>query len=253
MPPNIRQPLEGILKPLEHIQNQTGQSLGEIFASFLTLTMCALSHGTREEMYLAEAKRWQREQLDLFCQAFAGLVLESETRPYQDLLGDIHMETLSTKGKQSTGEFYTPQPVCTLMARMLLEDTAEPVTLHEPCAGSGRLILACAQTYAEVFNRSPTLLRVEAWDLSRTAVMMTFINTTLWGIPCTVVHGNTITLEHFAVYPNMFARLYPFPKAATQPQNEAESTATKKEKAPKVINLGRGHEQLGLFEFDKAA
>jgi type I restriction-modification system DNA methylase subunit len=204
-------------------------------------------------MYLAEAKRWNREQLDLFCQAFAGLVLESETRPYQDLLGDIHMETLSTKGKQQTGEFYTPQPVCTLMARMLLEDNSEPVMLHEPCAGSGRLVLACAQTYAEIFNRSPTLLRVEAWDLSRTAVMMTFINTTLWGIPCTTVHGNTITLEHFAVYPNMFSLLYPFPKVARKSKGKEEESNTNKEKQPKVINLGRGHEQFGLFDLDKAA
>jgi hypothetical protein len=203
-------------------------------------------------MYLEEAKRWKREQLDLFCQAFAGLILESETRPYQDLLGDIHMETLSTKGKQQTGEFYTPQPVCTLMARMLLKDNAEPVTIHEPCAGSGRLILACAQTYAEIFNRSPTLLRVEAWDLSRTAVMMTFINTTLWGIPCTVVHGNTITLEHFAVYPNMFARLYPFPRQQKETAKSEPSTEQNLSKA-KIINLGRGHEQLGLFDLDKAA
>jgi hypothetical protein len=82
---------------------------------------------------------------------------------------------------------------------------------------------------------------------------MTFINTTLWGIPCTVVHGNTITLEHFAVYPNMFSRMYPFPKAVTQPENEDEATDTEKAQAPKVINLGKGHEQLSLFEFDKAA
>ncbi len=204
-------------------------------------------------MYLAEAKRWKREQLDLFCQALAGLVLESETRPYQDLLGDIHMETLSVKGKQQTGEFYTPQPVCTLMARMLLEDNPEPVMLHEPCTGSGRLILACAQTYAEIFDRSPTLLRVEAWDLSRTAVMMTFINTTLWGIPCTVVHGNTITLEHFAVYPNMFARLYPFPRRQRETATGEATTEQQNSSKSKIINLGKGHEQFGLFDLDKAA
>jgi hypothetical protein len=84
--------------------------------------------------------------------------------------------------------------------------------------------------------------RVQAWDLSRNAVLMTHINTTLWGIPCTTIHGDTLRLEAFDSFRNIHSWAYPFPKS------EAKETTK-----PRVLELGKGHEQLALFEFDKAA
>jgi methylase of polypeptide subunit release factors len=229
-------------KLLERISNKTGHGGGEVFSSFLTLAACALSQGQREEMYLNEAKRWKREHLDLFSHALGQLILEMEAQPYTDLLGETYMELRGSK--QLGGEFYTPQPICRLMAKMLLPDNPDdqPFTVHETACGSGRMILAVAQTYAEDFNLPPTLLRVQAWDLSRSAVLMTHINTTLWGIPCTTIHGDTLGLEVFDSFQNIHTLLYPFPK------REAKETTESR-----VLELGGGHEHLALFEFDKAA
>jgi type I restriction-modification system DNA methylase subunit len=244
------QPNATIIKPLERISNTTGHGLGEVFKTFLTFAFCILSVGQREEMYLEEAKRWKREQLKVFGEAFHALHTEMEKHPYQDLLGDIHMQILSPKSKQYSGEYYTPHNVCLMTAKMMLSDTDKIIKILEPACGSGRMILACAAVYANDFNRSPTRLRVQAWDTSRTAVMMTHINTTLWGIPCWILHGDTLRMKVHAEYPNLFTTLYPWPR-----EDAPEQTKSEEPRAERVntITLGKGHEQTSLFELDEAA
>ena len=89
-----------------------------IFEAFLCFTACALAVQTREEEYLEEAKRWERPELDLFAEAFAALILEMESRPFEDLIGGYYMEfALSQKGQQWNGEFHTPKSICDLMAQ----------------------------------------------------------------------------------------------------------------------------------------
>jgi hypothetical protein len=46
-------------------------------------------------------------------------------------------------------------------------------------------------------------LRVTAIDISRTACDMAFINTTLWGIPTRIIHGNTLSQEYWAAWSNI--------------------------------------------------
>jgi hypothetical protein len=240
------QPTASLIKRLERISNTTGHSLGEVFKSFLTFAFCALSALQREEMYLEEAKRWKKEQLNIFAEAFHALHTAMETHPYQDLLGNIRTELLSPKSKQYQGEYYTPQHVCLMSAKVLLEDTDKIIKILEPACGRGRMILARTEVYAHDFNRSPTRLRVQAWDVNRTAVMMTFINTTLWGIPCWIIHGDTLRMKVHAEYPNLFTRLCPWPREEAKNEEPRAETI-------KTINLGKGHEQTSLFELDEAA
>lgn len=201
-------------------------------------------------MYLEEAKRWKKEHLNIFTEALYALHTEMEKHPYQDLLGDIHMELLSPKSKQYSGEYYTPHNVCLMSAKMLLEDTDKIIKVLEPACGSGRMILACAEVYAHDFNRSPTRLRVQAWDTSRTAVMMTFINTTLWGIPCWVIHGDTLRMKVHAEYPNFLTWRYPWPRDEMKEETKQEEARAE---SVKTITLGKGHEQINLFDLDEAA
>ena len=46
-------------------------------------------------------------------------------------------------------------------------------------------------------------LRVTAIDINRTACDMAFINTTLWGIPTRIIHGNTLSQEFWAAWSNI--------------------------------------------------
>ncbi len=177
-----------------------------VFDAFLCLTACALAAQTREEEYLEEAKRWERGDLDLFAEALAALVMEMESRPFEDIIGGYYMEfALSQKGQQWNGEFHTPKPICDLMARMTFGDMESfppegPIKICEPACGAGAMILSLAEACPPEIRRR---LRVTAIDINRTACHMTFINTTLWGIPARIIHGNTLSMEFWAAWSNI--------------------------------------------------
>jgi hypothetical protein len=112
---------------------------------------------------------------------------------------------LSKKGQQWNGEFHTPKPVCDLMARMTVGDMSSfpaegPITVCEPACGSGAMILSFAQACPPEVRRR---LRVTAIDINRAACDMTFINTTLWGVPTRIIHGNSLSLECWAAWSNI--------------------------------------------------
>src|ERR1039458_4804252 len=176
-----------LLEPLARVHDTR-----RVFDAFVTLAACALAVKTREEEYLEIARHWQREYLDLFAQALGALILEMETKPFEDVLGGYYLEfALSCKGQQWNGEFHTPTTICDLMARVTLGDLDQlpqgrPITVCEPACGAGAMILSLAKALpAEARSR----LRVTAIDINKTACDMCFINTTLWGIPTRSTKG----------------------------------------------------------------
>ncbi|OAM87187.1 N-6 DNA methylase [Termitidicoccus mucosus] len=206
----------------------------EVFTAFASLAACALAHGTRETEYLEEARRWNRDELEIFSHALAALVMEMEAQPFTDLLGGHYMElALSHKGQQWNGEFHTPQNICEMTAHMLAADSSlpaeGPITLCEPACGAGAMILAFAKALSPENRRR---LRVTAIDISKTACDMCFINATLWGIPTEVIHGNTLSMKFFASWRNIHwifrGRLHLFAGLAAA-QNQADASQTEKE------------------------
>ena len=196
--------LDGFRKILERLSRR--HDLRRVFDGFVRLSACALAAQTREAEYLAEMKHWEKPDLDLLAQALGALVLETESRPFEDILGGCYLDfALSSKGQQWNGEFHTPKTVCDLMARMMLGDMdslpAEgPITVCEPACGAGAMILSLAQACPPEVRRR---LRVTAIDINRTACDMTFINTSLWGIPTRVIHGNALSQEYWAAWSNI--------------------------------------------------
>jgi hypothetical protein len=178
-----------------------GRGPAEVFTAFCKIAACALTVGKREEEYLAELKRWPADAPPLFAEAFAHLVMEMEHEPFRDCLGAAYMENLSHSSAQRGGEFHTPAEVCEMMALLTMgEIPAEGhIRLCEPACGAGAQIMAAAKAIKPEDVRR---LRVLATDISVTAVHMCFINTTLWGIPAIVIHGNTISGEQWDVWPN---------------------------------------------------
>lgn len=194
--------MAAFVKTLDTLAGSRGVS--EVFRSFATLAACAVAAGTREPEYLEEAKRWTPDELTGFSQAFGELVAEMDTAPFADLLGPAYMDTLGTKGQKYGGEFHTPGPVCELMARVTLAASplpeSGPITVCEPACGSGAMILALAGALPRGDVRR---LRVTAIDINRTVCDLAFVNTTLWGIPCRVYHGNALSLEFHAAWSNL--------------------------------------------------
>ena len=86
--------------------------LHRIFTAFVRLAACTLAAQTREAEYLEEAKHWEKSDLELLSKALGTLILEMESRPFEDVLGGYYIEfALSPKGQQRGGEFHTPKTI----------------------------------------------------------------------------------------------------------------------------------------------
>jgi hypothetical protein len=153
---------------------------------------------------------------------------------------------LSSKGQQWNGEFHTPKHVCDLMAGIVLGDMALPaegsITVCEPACGAGAMILSLGEACSPEVRRR---LRVTAIDISRTACDMAFINTTLWGIPTRVIHGNSLSNEYWAAWSNIHY-IAPWLPLALRPQTPE---AAEQGQAPKPAEVERIKVSLGQQEF----
>ncbi|MFN7137821.1 MAG: N-6 DNA methylase [Limisphaerales bacterium] len=199
-----KSPPRDFRKILENISHR--HDTRRVFDAFTRLAACALAAQTREAEYLEEAKRWERQELDLFAEALAALTMEMESRPFEDVIGGYYMDfALSQKGQRWNGEFHTPKHICDLIARMIFGDVDSlpargPITVCEPACGAGAMILSFAEVCPPEIRRR---IRVTAIDINRTACDMAFINTTLWGVPTRVIHGNALSLECWAAWSNI--------------------------------------------------
>lgn len=180
-----------------------------VFADFCRMAACALAVQTREDEYFEVIKGYSKEELNLFAQALASLVTEMEANPFEDVLGAYYLEVASKSTKDLRGEFYTPQAISRLMARMSFEPEQiiaanRPISVLEPASGAGGMILAMAELLTP---QHVSLMRVTCWDINPMAADMCFINTTLWGIPTRMILGNTLTMEITKQWTNVHWRL----------------------------------------------
>ena len=225
-----------------------GNDTHRVFSAFVRFAACALAAQTREAEYLEEAKHWQKPELELFAEALGALVREMETKPFEDIIGGYYMEfALSSKGQQWNGEYHTPKPVCDLMARMTMGDMASfpaegPITVCEPACGAGAMILSVGEACSPEMRRR---LRVTAIDINRTACDMAFINTTLWGIPTRIIHGNTLSGEYWSAWSNIHY-IAPWLPYALRPQ---APEAAEQGQPPKPVEVERITASLGQQEF----
>ena len=192
--PNFRHTLETIAR--------TNSSPVSVFADFVKISACAVAYPSREDEYLETVERYTKDEVNDLCSAFASLVNEMQQNPFHDVLGSYYETINSKSARDGRGEFFTPEPISELLAMIsfdvekIITDT-KPVTVSEPACGSGGMILQMAKRLSpERTGREKSyvdLLRVTAQDLSPVACDMTYVNTTLWGIPAQILRGNTLT------------------------------------------------------------
>ena len=246
------------LKTLATLETK-GYRPGEVFRSFVRLSACALAPRTVEECksplgsvarrsvsvregeYLDEMRRYREGCADVFAQAFHELIAEMEAQPFTDVLGPAYMERAAEIDKRFRGTFFTPSPICKLMAQLtaLSGTLGKPLDVHEPAVGSGAMILALAETLVER-GHSPLEMRVSAIDIDPTAIDMCLINLSLWGVPAEVIQANALTLGAPGHEPRAVHRTPFWPLA------RAWRGETKKDAKP--LTLGPGSKQPGLFQ-----
>ena len=186
------------------------QHLFTTFRHFVELSAIAFSNvadpsnkAAREEQYLRIVKQYTPEAFQKFPELLGLLTLCLEQEP-TDVLGVLY-HRLELHNEQS-GQFFTPYPVCLAMAKMLVHDAKhviaeqEFIRAHEPCVGSGAMLIALAQTLREEGINYQQYLHVTAIDIDLLAVHMAYVHCTLLHIPAIIVHGDTLRAETYSVW-----------------------------------------------------
>jgi hypothetical protein len=186
------------------------QHLFTTFRHFVELSAIAFSNvadpinkDAREAQYLAIVKQYTPEAFQKFPELLGMLTLCLEQEP-TDVLGVLY-HRLELHNEQS-GQFFTPYPLCQTMAKMLVHDAKhrveqqEFIRAHEPCVGSGAMVIALAQALREEGINYQQQLHVTAIDLDILAVHMAYVHCTLLNIPAIIVHGDTLRAETYSVW-----------------------------------------------------
>lgn len=178
-----------------------------LFEDYLDLVLCAVANQQREVRYLEVAKRYTKDELVLISELFAMHVLIHEAQTagggWYDMLGDIYMDMAGRSKTSRMGQFFTPEPVCTMMAQMTLGDETTGKTVQDCCAGSGRMLLAAHAI-------APDLGTLYAADLDGICVKMCALNFWLHGVRGEVAHMNSLSLEWYGAYHVHPSRSWPF-------------------------------------------
>ena len=159
--------------------------------------------GKREERYMNIVKGYDRKERDALTNGLGILTMAMETE-IQDVLGKtFHDLELHNKW---AGQFFTPFPVCQMMARMTISDSgylqsriAERgfVTTQEPAVGSGAMVIALAEAMHDAGINYQQHLHVTAIDVDPKCVHMAYVQFSLLHIPAVIIHGNTLSLTEY--------------------------------------------------------
>lgn len=117
-----------------------------------------------------------------------GELADNDGTGLYDALGDLFMEHLSF-GRN--GQFFTPQPICDMMAMM--QGKPEPgQTVCDPSCGSGRTLLAMAKIERD--------LRFYGSDIDLTCVKMATVNLAYNNLAGEIAWMNTISMDHWGSF-----------------------------------------------------
>ncbi len=188
-----------IARHLYQIQATTGEGFFRLWDDWLTLAVTAFCRD--DDAYMAVMNRYgpripnKTHPADHFAQAL-GTFLQTCAKdsalgtPFPDTLGRIYEEEALTNNY--AGQFFTPEPLCAMMAKMIIEPTDEDITICDPACGSGRFFI----------HAQPIAPKAHFTGIDRdlTCVHMTALNMLVRNADATIVHGNTLSLETFGGY-----------------------------------------------------
>lgn len=173
-----------------------------VFDDFLTLSICAFSFGRMENLYLETIEGYCPDEVNLFGKLLGALILDYEKKSnycgaWGDGLGDFFMENNNRFGQDARGQFFTPEPVCDMIASMTAgNEVRENNNVLDPAAGSGRMLLA--------FDRRKTGNRLKnfyvACDIDPRCVKMCALNFFLYGLKGAVIHMDSLKMDAWGGY-----------------------------------------------------
>jgi len=205
-------PYSKLLKDaLGEIANHGALSTWDAFGQFLFVAasslqqavnrLCGKCDETLEARIVETQKRAKNPEA--YSKAFA-IVVNALEHQAGDFLGAFVSDIALTN--KNIGQFFTPYNVSLMMAKMTLDDAIpnveHPLRLNEPSCGAGGMIVAMFEVL-KARGFGPRDFYVVAQDIDIRCVQMTYIQTTLLGIPCDVYHMDTLAMNVYARYPNL--------------------------------------------------
>lgn len=197
---------KSLIKLLETASRR--RHLWDVFGDFVEMAALSLANAVdlaqrdrREETYLRLIARYEPDEQQLFPKMLGELVCALEYGP-DDVLGKVFGEL--DLGNSARGQFFTPFEVCSLMAGLIVGDGADMrerikqrgfITLNEPAAGAGAMVIAMAQAMQYAGLNYQQDLHVTAQDIDSRAVHMAYVQLSLMHVPAIVILGNTLALE----------------------------------------------------------
>ncbi|MFI5304963.1 MAG: N-6 DNA methylase [Nitrospiria bacterium] len=177
--------------------------LWEIFSDFVEMAAISLSNAIyldpdKEKRYLDLAGRYQRNEISILPKLL-GITINALEGTSCDFLGEMFMQL--ELASHYHGQFFTPFPICKMMADMNLVDIEKTieskgyVTCGEPCVGAGAMVIALAKSCMEKKINYQEKVHVTAIDISPVAAHMAYIQLTLLHVPAIVYIGNSLSME----------------------------------------------------------
>lgn len=181
--------------------NWEGADMVSVFTEFVDIMFCSLVHGNVEYEGRPLFQKNREKKIEGVKTALEVLGEEMMQAPFRDLLGAVHQEISSVKGRQALASFYTPDDICRLVGLLGADvgemkrriGSGETVSLYDPACGSARMVLALAGELGDLRQG----LRVTCVDIELTACRMAYINLSMWGIPAEVYHGDTLRGQYW--------------------------------------------------------
>lgn len=186
-----------------HSPHQVFRDLMEVGAIALSNRVDLRKYEPREARYKQIMATYKAlEERQLLAKLFGCIVmaLDREGEPI-DILGSVfHDLELHNHWR---GQYFTPTALAEAMARMtiqadMLRDSVSRrgfFTMCEPTCGAGVMILAAAKAVRDEGFDPHSHMHVTAVDIDALCVHMAYIQCSLWHIPATIIHGNSLTVE----------------------------------------------------------
>lgn len=179
----------------------------EVWQDFVVMYAIAISNAIdtvhrekREETYMRIVKKYNKEELDLFPELCAMVVMALEKDKDRDFLGEMYMAL--NLGNHWKGQFFTPYNVCRMMAEMNCGDTVSEIeekgyiAVNDCCCGAGALLIAYANaaeraTVDSGYNWQKHIL-FTAQDVDMVTGLMCYIQLSLLGCAGYVKIGDSL-------------------------------------------------------------
>ena len=188
-----------------HVFKDTGRHLGrwEVFSDFLSLAASELDMARIRAPESIEhcrkiCARYEASDIAKMQEMFCMMVCALEAK-FHDFLGAIFM--VLELGDNFRGQYFTPYPVQSLMARMLMPGVRDTIrregiaTVSDPACGAAGMLIAYAECLLEADINPSMHMFGSCIDIDPVAADMAFIQLSVLGIAAEVVTGNTLTMQ----------------------------------------------------------